>query len=185
MLTEPKGYDLPDRDYSLDPARVVQPEPLYGCGVWVDGKPQVDEKIFADIAFVRRELEDPYDAPYPRHIEIVKRHGGQIVHRFNVPAVRAWISTARIESLAAERDVLVIFKVANLRRYDVAVFVGYNEPYSYVEGAIRFAQLGGRVGSTYNSFNSLFGILPDQAIPVLRNSPHVEYVEDAGWFCPG
>ncbi len=183
VLTEPNGYDLPDRDYSLDPAALVESRMLYACGRWRGGVPPAPGKIFVDVAFGRPSAEDPDDGPYERHTALVKRHGGKIVHEFNVPALRVWLETSSIPALAAEEHVMGVFEVVNPSRYDWPVSVGYKASYSHLDGAVQFAELGGRVEHRWNSINAIHGLIPDQVIPVLRNSVHVDYVEGGGWFC--
>lgn len=176
LLTEPLGYDLPDPDLSLNPAALEPQNIIYGCGRWI-GDPPVEEKIFVDIAFLRPDLdEEPEDRPSPRHLAALARYGGKVAYKFHFPAVRAWIATKDIPGLAGDRAVNSVFRVANLRRYDWTASVGYRGDYSYRDGAIRFAELGGRVDYQFDVINAIGGLIPDRSAAVLRQDRNVDHV---------
>lgn len=180
VLTEPREYTLPERDYSIDPAALVAPKLLFGCGRWAVANPPKDKKIFVDIQFVRPTLADPGDRVYRSHIAAVEKHGGEIVYEFHFPVARVWISANEIPELAKESGIDGFYSVSNLRRYDWPTGVGYVKPYSFEEGAVRFEQLGGRVYSRYNTINAIGGLIPDVAAAVLRQDKRVDYAESQG-----
>jgi hypothetical protein len=187
--TEPIDYVLPDPDLSLDPAALSPQRIIYQCDKWVNGERPTDEKIFVDVSFDRRSESEPADHATSRHIAALVKHGGQVVYQFHFPAVRAWIATSEIPALSKEEPVVAILRIANLRRYDWNVGVGYLLPYSYEEGARRYAELGGRVDFRFNSFNAISGVLPDRSVETLRKDPNVQYAESLAPYpnpdCPG
>lgn len=181
--TAPVGFTLPDPDPSLDPAALVSPTLLFVCNSWVGNTPPTEKSLFVDIFFGQRSADDPDDRPRSASIDAVERHGGQIVYRFHFPAVRAWMEASEIPALVKEGGVNVVFRVTNPRRYDWATFVGYKKPYSYLDGTARFEELGGRVTSSYNSINAIFGLIPDRSVTALRREAAVDYVSGGGYGC--
>jgi hypothetical protein len=183
--TEPLDYDLPERDFSLNPQALVEPRVLFICGRWIEGNAPPEEKIFIDVSFVRPTLDDPYKQATSADIDAIERNGGKVVYKFHVRAVRAWIPTASIPALEKEKAVNLIFGVTNLSRYDWVVGVGYVKPYSYQDGAVRFRELGGRVDYEFSSINAIGGILPDQSISQIRRDAHIDYVvaQDGFPYC--
>jgi hypothetical protein len=156
---------------------------MYGCNQWQNGDRPSQEKVFVDVAFGRSGPEAPDDHPTKEQIAVVTKHGGDIVYKFHVPAVRAWIATSEIPALS--KEVQIIFRVANLRRYDWAIGVGYVRPYSYKDGEIRYVQLGGQVNVRFDVINGISGVLPDRSVRTLRDDPNVDYVESrAPYFDP-
>lgn len=180
--TEPLEYSLPERNRSLDPKALVEPQVLFMCGKWVDGAAPSDAKIFVDVAFVRRSLDEPANHPTQADMNAVKRHGGQIAYKFHVRAVRAWIATSDIPGLEKERDVNLIFRVSDPSRYDWITGIGYRKPYTIAEGATRVRELGGRVDYTYNSINALSGLMPDESIATMMGDRFVDYIEGEEGF---
>ena len=179
-ITDPKSYELPERDYSLDPSALVAPNLIYACRGWAGPKVTGNEKIFVDVAFGRGRLEDPDDRPSLSHIAAVEKHAGTVVYKFHFPVARVWIAPSRIPELGNESGVIAIYAVTNLRRYDWFVGVGYEKPYSYLDGATRYAEIGGRVDYKWNSINAISGLLPDLSATVLRQDAGVDYVESMG-----
>jgi hypothetical protein len=181
--TAPLGVDIPPPDTSLDPAALVAPTLIWGCDGWV-GAPLTGNNILVDVSFVRRDIDDPDDHPYATHLNAVARHGGQVVYKFHFPVARVWISPADIPALGRESVVNGIFRVNDARRHDWIVGAGFRLPYSYIDGAVRYAQLGGRVDFKWSSTNGIAGLLPDASATALRKSIGVEYVESmAGVWC--
>jgi len=177
VITGPDGYDPPPEDRSLDPAALRAPQLLYLCGVWVDGAPPTEENILIDVSLSRPSLELPEDRPTSAHLAVIREHGGQVVYQFHFPAARVWIPVRKIPALALSRSVIGIFKVADPRRYDWNAGVGYRLPYSYTEGEVRYAQLGGRVTHRFNVINAISGLIPDRSAAVLRRDGNVRSVE--------
>ena len=180
--TEPLGYVLPEPDESLDPAAVVAPTVLYACGYWNGDAPN-DGKLFVDIFFGRRSEKDPEDSPRSESVAAVEARGGQIVHRFHFPAVRVWIESSAIPALSRDGVVNAVFAVSNLRRYDWSVIVGYANPNAYANGGGRIAELGGRVGPRFNSFNAISVVMPDASLNALRRDADVTFVSAGGIGC--
>lgn len=180
--TEPGDNQLPEPDLSLDPRALVEPHVLFMCGKWVDGTPPLDSKILVDVAFIRLTLADPYAAPTTGDIATIKRHGGQVLYKFHVRAVRAFVPTASIPALEKEAGVNLIFRVSDPRRYDWLTGVGYRKSYPLAQGAERFRQLGGRVDYQYTSINTLSGLIPDRSLSQLRADGNTEYVEGEAGF---
>ena len=177
--TEPLDYTLPDPDFSLDPAALSKPAPMYACGSWINGPEPSEEKVFVDVSFDRGTESDPDDHPTDRHLAAVTRHGGEIVYKFHFPVARVWIKTNEIPALSKEAPVLLVFRIPNLRRYDWQAGAGFIKPYSYKQGATRYAQLGGRVDLVFDQFNSISGLIPDRSVSELRRDEHVDYVESS------
>jgi hypothetical protein len=180
--TEPVEYSLPDPDLSLSPAALARFNLIYACGSWVNGPQPSEEKVFVDVSFDRRTAADPDDRPTSRHLVAVANHGGQVVYKFNFPAVRVWIKTSEIPGLSREESVIAVLRVSNLRRYDWPAAVGFIAPYSYQQGASRYAELGGRVDYVFSSINGISGVIPDRSIPELRRDVRVEYVASRAPF---
>ena len=180
--TEPSDYELPEPDLSLDQAALVEPRVLFMCDGWVDGSPPLDIKIFVDVSFVRRTLDDPYAAPTKGDLATISRHGGQVVYKFHSRAIRAFMPTASIPQLGNEPSVNLIFRVANVRRYDWISGVMFRKSYPLAQGAERFRELGGRVEYQYTSINAVSGLLPDRSLSTLRADPNVEHVESLEGF---
>jgi hypothetical protein len=174
--TEPLDYRLPDPDLSLDPAALSEPVGMYACDSWIYGSEPLEEKVFVDVSFDRRTLSDPDDHPTSRHLEAVTKHGGQVVYKFHFPAARVWIKTSEIPALSKEESVRLVFRIPNLRRYDWPAGAGFIKPYTYQQGAVRYAQLGGRVNVLLDQINYVSGVIPDRSVPELRRDEHVEYV---------
>ena len=178
-VSGPKDYDLPPEDRSLDPAALQQPHLIYGCGQWMEGESPSPEKIFVDVAFIRNDPADPQDRPSDRHLAALKKRGGAVAYTFHFPGVRTWIAKADIPELAADKEVESVFRIADLRRYDWNVDVGYGSRAAYNAGLVSFEELGGRVNYRFEGINAIGGLIPDRSVPSLRKSPDTKYVESS------
>lgn len=178
----PKDYRLPEPDLSLDPAALVAPSIIYACGAWVGTQP-TEEKIFIDVAFLRPVPDtEPMDRPSARHLAALKKHHGTVAYTFHFPLVRAWIATKDVPGLAADPAVYTVFRVADARRYDWYVSVGYRSRGGLDAGIVKYAELGGQVDYRFTSINGLSGLIPDRSTTALRQDPEVSYVESSTPF---
>ena len=187
-------FELPEPDLSLDLGRLSVGEYIAThCAFEIRGN-RLDhlrgqnEWALVDVYFGRGSPEGPWDGPTATDIKLVTAHGGRVLYRFNVPAVRARIILSKIPDLVEEGRVTVR-DVPDATRYDVpSLSVGFTRPLRDSEVGWRsmsvvdlYVSLGGRVD--YHSFNALSGVLPDRSIPVLRIRPDVTYVQAGGVFC--
>lgn len=108
--------------------------------------------------------------------------GGVVLHRFNVPAVRARINLNQIPDLLASAHWVTVREVPNPARFDLEVNVGYARPIGESD-LQQFRKLGGRNTHQFDFINGISGATPDRSIPELRASPGVLYVEPNGIFC--
>ncbi len=178
-VSGPNDYELPEADPNLDPAALQEPHLIYGCGQWSPEAP-AGEKLFVDIAFIRRDEDDPKDQPSNHHLAILTKYGGEVAYKFHFPAVRAWISRAAIPGLAADKDVYSVMRIADLRRYDWYAIVGYRSRGAFNAGLRNFAELGGRIKYNFEPINAISGLIPDPSVAILWKSPDVQYVEFSG-----
>lgn len=174
--------NLPEPDASLDPAAVVigqyiatpcnANEHLRGSREWA----------LVDIFFSRRSDSEPVDGPQDHHLSAVTARGGVVLHRFNVPAVRAWMPLREVPVLIDRGHWISVRDVPNPRRYDLIVIASYTSP---VEDADvdRFQSLGGQIKSRYNVIPAIAGIIPDASLPELRAQPRTEQVLPDGVVC--
>jgi hypothetical protein len=177
---------LPEPDLSLDPARLVVGDYIATpCAFGMFGNQLVhlrdrNEWALVDIFFGSGTRAGPSEA----EVEEVRRRGGRVLHRFNVPAVRARILLSSIPDLVREGHWITVREVPDPSRYDLELSVGYRRPTKDLDLAI-IAAYGGRVTARYVSIPWLSVILPDRAVPVLRDRYEVQYVESAGVACIG
>jgi hypothetical protein len=174
--------DLPERDTSLDPAAAVVGQyiatpcdrnlHLRGSTEWA----------LVDIFFSRRSESEPVTGPQDHHLRAVAARGGVVVHRFHVPAVRAWMPLREVPELVARGFWVSVRDVPDPRRYDLPVIAMH---VTSVEDADvdRFQRLGGQVKKRFTVIPAVFGIIPDASIPELRASTRTEQVEPDGVAC--
>ena len=185
-LTEPDGRSpdppgLPDPDLSLDPASlVVGPILATNCSDNLELTGRKDW-VVVDVFFAMNGPGDPGDGPLPADERIVRDHGGVVLYRFNIPAVRAWLRVGRIPDVV-RAGVQMVREVPDLSRYDVAVMFGYQGSLA-PEDDDPFSALGGKITHRFSSFGGMAGIFPDPSIPELRAMHSVTYVEPEGIFC--
>lgn len=179
-VSGPKEFELPGVDPNLDPAALKQLHFIFACGEWIGGSIPSQDKIFVDVAFIRRDqASDPRDRPSTRHLATLRKHGGEVAYTFHFPAVRTWISTKSIPGLAADQEVKSVFRIVDLTRYDWNVDVGYRSRAAYNAGLVRFAEFGGQVNYQFEFINAIGGLMPDRSAADLRKIPEVEYVESS------
>ncbi|MDQ3697975.1 MAG: hypothetical protein M3373_08130 [Gemmatimonadota bacterium] len=116
-------------------------------------------------------------------IGLVTAHGGRVLYRFNIPAVRARIILAQVPDLVEEGFWITVRDVPDATRYDVpSLSVGFTRSLHDSDVEL-YTSLGGRVNHRF--INALSGILPDRSIPVLRNRSDVKYIEASSVACLG
>jgi hypothetical protein len=125
----------------------------------------------------------PTDGPSASHVELVAEHGGEVVHRFHVPVVRAWLRGSAIPDLLRDSGPITIHEVIEPSRHDVSATVWFAEPLPYLDFR-PLQELGARV-KRLRHYGGLdvhgAGIdIPDRSIPVLRGWPEVEDVRTSG-----
>lgn len=182
ISTEEDSYTLPEPDWSLDPAKVSVGDYLATpCGNNHELRSR-GERVLVDIFFGRKSNGDPMDRPQAAHVQTVTSHGGAVLHRFNVPAVRARINLNQIPDLMAAGHWVTVREVPNRVRYYLQVNVGYGRPLRDSD-LNRFRELGGRITHRFDFINAISGELPNHSLPHLRSSGDVLYVEPDGIVC--
>lgn len=185
-LTGPDGSspdppDLPDPDLSLDPGTlVIGPILATYCS---DNPELVGRKDWAvvDVFFGLNGPGDPVDGPLPGDEKVVRAHGGVVLYRFNIPAVRAWLRVGRIPDVV-RAGAQMVREVPDLSRYDVSVIFGYQGSLAPEDDG-PFTALGGKITHRFSSFGGMAGTFPDPSIPELGAMPAVTYVEPDGIYC--
>ena len=156
---------------------------LYACGRWREDYDPPKGRMIVDLFFGRSGPEAPPDCPLADQVEMVERHGGEILHVFNFPAVRVDIRSSRIPDLYSSGLINLVGRGVPYRdRYDWPVLVWYEE-YPTAYEYQRFEDLGGRITKVLPHFPSLAGDLPDASFPLLRADSGVESVEASGIYC--
>lgn len=179
-------FRLPESDRSLDPARLVVGDYIATpCAFGMFGDRLVHLRDRHEWALVDIFLgSGAATGPTESDVEFVRSHGGRVLHRFNVPAVRARILLSNIPDLVREGYWVTVREVPDPSRYDLVLSVGYRRPTKDLDLAI-IAAYGGRVTARYVSIPWLAVILPDRTVPVLRDRYEVQYVESSGVACIG
>jgi len=181
-------YELPPPDASLDPDRLTVGDYIAtpcAFGIRGDGLAHLreqDEWALVDVFFGRDSPDGPQGRPSQREIDLVRSHGGRVLYRFNIPAVRARMILSRIPDLVEEGLWITVSDVPDATRYDVPLFAGFTRALRDSDLDL-FASLGGRVTYRYESIHALAGILPDRSIPSLRGRSDVRYVETSSVGC--
>lgn len=182
-------FELPEPDLSLDPDRLVVGDYIATpCAFGMRGDRlnhlrDRHEWALVDIYFGRGSADEPREGPTWTDIALVASHGGRVLYRFNVPAVRARIVLARIPDLVEEGFWITVREVPDATRYDVpSLSVGFARPLRDADVHL-YVGLGGRVEYRWDLIDALSGVLPDRSIPVLRARSDVVYVEAGGVGC--
>jgi hypothetical protein len=181
LLGGSEAYQLPTPDASLDPDALVLGEVIAACR----GNPAhraSNERVLVDIFFSRMREQGPDDRPTAAHIRAVTMRGGTVLHRFNVPGVRARIDLARLPELVDLPSMPLVLSVPEPRRYDLRAIVSYTRE---IQGAdsLRIHELGGRVVRDFPFIDALVVEIPDRSIPALRGDADVRRVRVDGMFC--
>ena len=182
-------FELPEPDLSLDPGRLSVGEYIAThCAFAIRGN-RLDhlrgrnEWALVDVYFGRGSPEGPWDGPTETDIKLVTAHGGRVLYRFNVPAVRARMILSKIPDLVEEGFSITVRDVPDVTRYDVpSLSVAFTRPLRDSDVDL-YVSLGGRVDYRWDFINALSGVLPDRSIPVLRSRPDVTYVQAGGVAC--
>jgi hypothetical protein len=182
-VTDAEPYVLPPPDASLDPAALREGRVLYRCGGWLRNARPAGERVVVDVFFGRRGPEDPPDRPLPAHLARVRAAGGQVLHEFSFPAVRAYVPVAGVPSLTGGGFDPAVHEVPDPRRYDWRATAVYRAPLTAADRE-RVRTLGGRVDSVLADLNFLVVTLPDRSYPTLRAESNVDAVEAAAQYCP-
>lgn len=188
-LTGPADlYQLPEPDTSLDPDRLTVGEYIATpCAFAKSGNRlahlrEREERALVDVFFGRDSADGPRDGPTASDIDLVRSHGGRVLYRFNVPAVRARITLSRIPDLVEQGFWITVRDVPDASRYDVELTVGFRRGLQDADIDL-FESLGGRVTYRWDSIDGLAGILPDRSIAVLQDRSDVEYVQASSVGC--
>jgi len=179
-------FQLPEPDLSLEPDRLtVGAFIATPCAFGMYGNRLVHLRDRHEWALVDIFLgSGAATGPTESDVEFVRSHGGRVLHRFNVPAVRARILLSSIPDLVRDGHWITVRDVPDATRYDLVLSVGYRRPTKDLDLAI-IAAYGGRVTNRYISIPWLGVILPDRIVPVLRDRYEVEHVGSAGVGCIG
>jgi hypothetical protein len=190
---EPTGFppddvELLPANLSLDPARVRVGETIATpCERHApDGFAALRDRHewgLVDITFGRAG-EGPTGPPSRAELELVRRHGGNVVHEYRIPAVRARMVLSRIPGLVREGFWVLVRDVPDQTRYDVPLMIGFGRALTDADAAV-FAERGGLLRHRFESLAILGGILPDRSIPPYQADPAVRYVEADHVACLG
>lgn len=183
-------FELPAPDLSLDPDRLSVGEYIATpCAFGMNGDRLEHlrgrhEWALVDVYFGRASPQSPWDRPLEQDVELVRAHEGRVLHRFNIPAVRARVLLSRIPDIVEEGRWVTVRDVPNAARYDVpSLAVGFHG-LSDAHVAL-YESLGGRVNYQWDLIDALSGVLPDRSIPALAEHPDAVYVEVLGVACLG
>lgn len=179
-------YELPLADASLDPDRLTLGRYIATpCAFrWSGGDGLADfhdrhELETVDIFFGNAQ----WDGPTREDLRFVESHGGRVLHRFNVRAVRVRIQLSRIPDLVRTGDWITVRDVPDPSRYDIpSLGVGFARDLreSDIE---HFVRLGGQVTHRLPNIRVIFGHLPDISVPAVRALPGIRFVEVSGVAC--
>lgn len=182
-------YELPAPDPSLEPDRLSIGEFIAtpcAFGLYGDGLVDLldrEEWALVDVFFGRPSASGPWTEPTENDVALVESHGGRVLHRFNVPAVRARVLLSRLPGLVEDGFWITVRDVPDDTRYDVEIITGLTRSVGDAD-VERFRSLGGRITHRWQSISSLAGILPDRSIPDWREES-VESVEPNSVACAG
>lgn len=182
-VASPEPHVLPPADATLDPAALREGRVLYRCGTWLPNAQPAAERVLVDVFFGRRGPEDPPDRPLQSHLARVRAAGGQVLHEFSFPAVRAYLPVRGVPALTGGGFDPSVHEIPDPRRYDWRATAAYRAPLSAADQE-RVRALGGRVDSVLTNLNMLVVTLPDRSYPALRADANVQLVEAAGRTCP-
>lgn len=157
---------------------VVIGDILFACNRWSAGTSPTQDQLIVDVFFGRLGPSDPDDRPLEGQLDQIHSLGGQVLHQFNFPAVRAILPTQNIPDLPANH----VREVPFGDRFDWSVTVGlrrFLEP----EDTLLFRSLGGEPGHVFSWKTMFLGRLPDSGISALRTYPQVAWVEASGIGC--
>ena len=164
---------------ATDPHEDPRPEvsaARFACWTWYPERPPV-ERALMDIYFGRRTPEDPTDRPSDESLATIVELGGTVVHSFNVPMARAILAVDAVPDLSANYVVTVTDeKIFNLR-----ASIGIDTPLSAEERAF-LEGLGVFAIEEYKLF--VVAVVPDGAIPAIREQLDADYVSPDGIACP-
>jgi len=182
-------FEPPEPDLSLDPDRLSVGEYIAtpcAFGVHGDGLAHLLDKqewALVDVYFGRESEAGPWDSPTRDDIDLVTSSGGRVLFEFNIPAVRSRILLSRIPDLVRNGYWVTARDVPNATRYDVPELgVGFSRALQDSDVEL-YESLGGRVEHRLGLINALSGVLPNQSIPVLRDTPDVVYVQAGSVAC--
>jgi hypothetical protein len=183
------ALDLPDPDPSLDPARLSVGDYIATpCGLnRPDGFAELearDEWALVDVYFGRASEHGPWGAPTSDDVRLVQRHGGHVVHRYNIPAVRAHMNLSRIPAMVADGFWVTVRDVPDASRYDVPLSIGFDRPLTD-EDLARFVEAGGRIDYRWDFIDAIAGVLPDRSIPLFQERDDVAWVQAESVACTG
>lgn len=166
---------------------LVVGEVLYACNDWSEPAPPSDERLVVDLFLIRESAATPNTGPLEEEILVIEEAGGEIIHRFNVSGVRTRILAEAIPRLVGYRGTPGQ-RVANharavprTDRFDLQVTVGYaGDPDPLMA---RFEQLGGHVTKLRPTSNYFSGVVPDSALPQLRATGRVRFIQHNTFAC--
>jgi len=186
IISGPGGYDLPEEDRSLDPARLSVGYEIYYCGDWnrTFGRPTA-RALFVDVFFSGGLEQARLDHPLAVHRYIVEQAGGIVVRSYHAPGFRVWIATDSVPSLYA-RQGIAIRAVPDPRRFDLRGFVFYGGPNVFGgSDSLRVTQLGGRVVKNFENLGLVILDIPDRSLQLVRDDPRVQFIEiGPDFLCP-
>jgi len=181
-------YELPPPDTSLDPDRLTVGEYIATpCAftTWGNGLDHLldrHEWATVDVFFGRGTAEGPWDGPTEEDVAHVRSHGGRVLFRFHVPAVRARIMLSSIPDLVRDGFWITVRDVPDATRYDLELNIGFDRPLRDSDEEL-IADLGGRIRYWWDFIDGMAIVLPDRSVPVLRGRDDVAYVQVNGVAC--
>jgi hypothetical protein len=142
-----------------------------------------DEPVLVDVVFGRPWSEAAADGPAAEELALVRRHQGEVLARFRVPAARIRIAPERIAELVGDEAWVSVREVPDPVRFDAVVTVDFGRPVGASELAA-FRELGGQALEWHPGVPLLTGVLPDAAIPALRALLGPRSVTPERVYCP-
>ena len=137
--------------------------------------PAVSLLALFDIHFGRTGEDDPDTGVSEAQVRKVVGLGGTVVYRHHLNSLRAILPLEAAEKVGAS----LVEGVFDASRTELPVAVGFHQS---ADPALITA-LGGQVIHVFQQIAAVFGTVPDEAIPLLRQHANVRYVEWSGVGC--
>ncbi|MGH7480951.1 MAG: hypothetical protein ACRELV_02255, partial [Longimicrobiales bacterium] len=152
---------------------------VFVCGRWSADQSPGGDYMIADVLF---DGGYTMTGPSAADVQAIEKHGGVVLHHYNVRAARARLPIESIPSLYwSYSDVNHFRWVPGPDRHDLEVSVGYSGPLAPVRE--EFETLGGHIQRVYDDHDTFVAFLPDSAVPRLRSRDDVRWLKHETFWC--